>query len=675
MNSEQLTQHVKTAQQGDDAAYGRIIQSYQDIAFHTALRHLGNAQDAEDAAQNAFIEAHTCLHTLRDPCAFPAWFKRIVFKQCDRLWRKRQPMQLEDDAWLMLADRHDTPEQMLTQLQRREAVRRQVRQLPELYRDVALLFYFNGRSTQQIATQLALTLSTVKKRLYTARNLLKEKLEPMSATKQPSQDNTFANRVRFFIALRHNDLTTLRQLVRQDADLLTTQTEWGVAAEGWYLPLGTMAIHLAASHNNLPLLDLVVEAGTDINLPDRSERTPLYHAAHMGQLDAANWLIERGANVNTPASNGQTPLHAAVVRNWPDIVDLLLDAGAETAVSDSQSRTPLDWAIAKNRPALAKKLAGDEAFNSPTAPQPSGTTHIWETGIKLLDLVAPFKWGGKNGLFTPISGIGADVVLCELVHSIANQHNGRAIHFGLELGGFTAASRQMQGRSNGIEPHIKLFFGKEKDSTAKQLHMVEQGAKRVAELAQSQPVLVIAYTHLALDDKMMAAFDKMATHKNVTLLFAGNETIGAEPPHLANLDAAITFDRLRGGEGWWPALDMARSYSKQFENEEHERIAKTAVRLAKRYSDLHLIYKNQGMAGFELPLYDDEVGETAVRARRLHIYLNQPMIVAEPWSATPAQFVPLPDTLTTVDRILHGEFDTTPEADMSKIGQWSPRWT
>ncbi len=96
---ELLEKLVIAAQNGDGEAYGRIVERFQDMAYYTAFSYLGEQQPAQDAVQDAFIEAYRCLSTLIEPRAFPAWFRRIVFKQCDRQTRRRQPLHY---IWMML---------------------------------------------------------------------------------------------------------------------------------------------------------------------------------------------------------------------------------------------------------------------------------------------------------------------------------------------------------------------------------------------------------------------------------------------------------------------------------------------------------------------------------------------------------------------------------------------
>jgi RNA polymerase sigma factor (sigma-70 family) len=668
---------VVAAQKGDAEAYGRIVERFQDMAYYHAFRYLGDHQQAQDAAQDAFIDAYYCLPSLETPVAFPAWFRRVVHKHCDRQVRGRQPDHLDDDIWRSLAAETPGPDQMLEQLQLRQAVQAAIHSLPEIYRQVTQLFYLHGRSLNDLALRLNLPISTIKKRLYTARRLLKEKMSPMTTpTYRPSADDTFANRIRFFIALKNSDLKQVRQLARRAPELLTTPTEWGVAAGGWHWPLGATALHWAASSGNSALAALLVEEGANINIPDQGGATPLKRAVHMGQVGVARWLLDNGADVNIAAANGQTALHAAVVRDWPEMLDLLLARGADATAADSQGRTPGDWAVVKGLPVLAGKLdAGDTAAASASKPEPTRVTVIWETGVKIIDLLAPLKWGGRNGLFTPLSGIGADVMLGELIHCMALHYGGTTVQLGLEQGDFTAESRLLQWRNCGVDAHVELFFGSGQDSDVRRRHLAGQGAQRALELAGAQPVLLLVYTDLALSDGVMAVLDQVHKAPNIITLFAGIESIGAEPAALSNLDAALTFDRQRAQQGLWPAIDPLRSYSAHFEDETHRAVAETAVRLCRRYLDLHPIYENQGMAGFDLVLYGEAERQAVLRARRLHRFLSQPLVVAEAWSATPGQFIPLAETLATTQAILDGELDDVPEEELVFGGRWSPRWT
>ncbi|VAW31153.1 hypothetical protein MNBD_CHLOROFLEXI01-3607 [hydrothermal vent metagenome] len=667
---------VTAVQQGNLEAFSQLVAQFQDMAYFTAFGYLGQQQQAQDAAQEAFWEAYRSLPTLREPKAFPGWLRRIVLKQCDRQTRGQQATLLALDNAAELASSLASPEHMLVQMQQQQAVLAAVNKLPEIYGEVTKLFYLNGRSYRNIAEQLNLPVSTIKKRLYAARQLLKEQLNPMTTESyRPSQDDTFTNRITFFIALKNSDLLQIRQLVRRDPALLSTKTEWGAAADGWYWPLGITALHWAASTGNQPLAALLLEAGDNIDIFDQQGgNTPLRRAAHMGQTELVKWLLENGADPQIAATNKQTALHTAVIRNRPKIAALLLNHGSDPAHEDNQGRTPLDWARLKGLSSLVELLGGKESEASTTI-QPAQTRHIWQTGIKIIDLIAPFKWGGRNGIFTPLSGIGIDVLVGELIGRMATMHQGKTVQLILERGDFNSQSRMWQWRNCGIDSFVELAACALTDSAARKQHLAAQAVKQVKAMAAKQPVLFIIDTGIVSTENVMTTFAELDELPNVTLLYDGIESIGAEPVALVDLDTAVTFNKQRAKEGLWPAIDIVRSYSHSYENEAHAALAQQAKRLAQRYADLHHIYQNQGMAGFDIAYYGDAERQAIMRGRRLDRYLSQPLTVAEPWSATPSASVPLPETMSTVQAILNGELDDVPEEELMMIGKWSPVWT
>ncbi|MDX1689068.1 MAG: sigma-70 family RNA polymerase sigma factor [Candidatus Promineifilaceae bacterium] len=677
---------VAAAQQDDDEAFGRLVEHYQDVAYYTAYRYLGDPQQAQDAAQEAFIDAYHCLPSLREPRAFPAWFRRIVFKHSHRILRRRSPDPIPDGKEHELTAGGAGPEGALEQMQRQQRVRMAVRSLPQIYRQVTTLFYLQGLSYAEIAERLDLPLSTVKKRLYTARKHLKEAIGPMTEkVDRPSQDDTFGNRVRFFLALKSDDLLQVRQLLRRQPELIHAKTEWGVASDGWYWPLGNTALHWAAGTGNEALAELLVEHGADVNDPDQMGKTPLVRAVHMGQTEMVRWLLQHGANRagRTPSEGGGptglTPLHVAVIQNHADVAELLLAHGADASATDDEDRTPLDWAHVKGLPELVDLLGGEVPRETqPTEPRtfrPDRDDSLWETGIKAIDLMAPLQWGGRNGIFTPLSGVGLDVMVAELVERTASTFGGSTVQVGLEYGDFTEESRRLMWRNVGLGDSVDLFFGREGDSPARKRHLAERAVQRAVEVAETGPVLFLAYTHLALQERVMEILQRAHGHDLVTTLLVGSETIGAEPAALTDLDAAVTFDRGRARQGLWPAIDPIHSYSTTFASEEHERLATRAQRLFRRYRDLELIYENQGMDGFDMALYGQEERTAVIRARRLHRFLTQRLFVAEPWTGVPGEFVPLEKTLETAEAILEGELDDVPEDDLMFITHWSPRWT
>jgi len=167
------------ARDGDLEAYGRIVRQFQDMAYGSAYAILGDFHLAQDAAQEAFIEAHRKLDQLRDPAAFPGWFRRIVFKHCDRITRRKHVPTTPLDTAVGTASDELTPAQAVEKREMQEKVLQAIRSLPNHQRMTTTLFYINGYSQNDIAEFLEVPLTTVKKRLHDSRTRLKERMIDM----------------------------------------------------------------------------------------------------------------------------------------------------------------------------------------------------------------------------------------------------------------------------------------------------------------------------------------------------------------------------------------------------------------------------------------------------------------------------------------------------------------
>lgn len=156
-------------------AYEEIVRRFQGLAYASAYATLGDTHLAEDAAQEAFVEAWRRLADLREPAAFPGWLRRIVLTQCHRLLRKRPNVVAYDLSAIMQRSGEDG-RGMAEQLGLQEQVRAALESIPTHEREVVTLFYLQDYAQSDIATFLELPLTTVKKRLHSARNRLKERL-------------------------------------------------------------------------------------------------------------------------------------------------------------------------------------------------------------------------------------------------------------------------------------------------------------------------------------------------------------------------------------------------------------------------------------------------------------------------------------------------------------------
>jgi RNA polymerase sigma factor (sigma-70 family) len=176
---EQLSSLVLRAQAGAPDAYGEIVQLFQDMAYGYAYSLLGEFHWAEDAAQEAFIEAYREMDQLREPEAFPGWFRKIVFKHCDRLIRDRRSWAASLDDADQVASRESDPSEAMERGELRDQVRTAIKALPDSERTVTMLFYINGYSQREVADFLEVPVTTVKNRLYTSRKRLAERMISM----------------------------------------------------------------------------------------------------------------------------------------------------------------------------------------------------------------------------------------------------------------------------------------------------------------------------------------------------------------------------------------------------------------------------------------------------------------------------------------------------------------
>ena len=196
---EELEALLIKAQRGDLDAYGEIVRRFQDMAVGYAGAILRDAHLAEDVAQEAFTEAYLNLSSVYGAHAFPGWLRKIVFKFCDRLTRKKrvQLVSLESAGELRSQDRG--PAEILESKDAQEFVQASLRSLPEQERTVVNLFYINEFSQKEVAAFLELPVTTVNFRLHSARKQLKKEFISMACQtmkdKRPSKDDDFTDKV------------------------------------------------------------------------------------------------------------------------------------------------------------------------------------------------------------------------------------------------------------------------------------------------------------------------------------------------------------------------------------------------------------------------------------------------------------------------------------------------
>jgi len=173
----ELSELVEAAQSGDSEAYAVLIQRFQQMAYTTAYRYLGDHHLAQDLVQEASLEAFVHLPQLKEPGAFPGWFRQIVFRQCTRVLRQvtLQCTSLEAVSDGLLAE--SSPEDIAVQGEVQASVHSALASLPRHEQLVAALFYGCGYSYNEVSALLKIPITTVKKRLHTARQKLRMQLQ------------------------------------------------------------------------------------------------------------------------------------------------------------------------------------------------------------------------------------------------------------------------------------------------------------------------------------------------------------------------------------------------------------------------------------------------------------------------------------------------------------------
>ena len=396
---------VERAQNGDRTAYNHLIQRFQKMAVAYGYAKLGDRSLAEDVAQEAFLYAYRTLDQLREPAAFPGWFRRVVQGQINRHQRRQQPHFVTLETADMLSINRTSPAATLEAHEEEQEVLAAIDNLPEAQRTVIALFYIGEYSQQAISAAkgdewFAFLVARGAKPdigVYFWRN------EPEQVRALLAADPTQANAIGVQNATplcSVMDISMAQLLLDYGADPFfplenTWCKEYGAdtpmrwAASRPERPdffrfllnyTGTpIDIHLACALGDVaevkqylaaepPLL----EARTGATHVLLSDLTPLHVTALYRQAAIAKLLLERGANPNatTASVHKMTPLHLAVMYSAGDedeirvdVPQLLLAYEADLTLRDSvRQMTPLEWAEGKymadekGRTAVAKLL-------------------------------------------------------------------------------------------------------------------------------------------------------------------------------------------------------------------------------------------------------------------------------------------------------------------------------
>lgn len=324
---------------------------------------------------------------------------------------------------------------------------------------------------------------------------------------------------------------------------------------------------------------------------------------------------------------------------------------------------------------------------------------ILETGIKVIDLICPVLKGGKVGLFGG-AGVGKTVVIQELIHNIASNHGGYSVFAG--VGERTREGNDLyhEMKDSGVLPKVAMVFGQMNEPPGARLR-VALSALTMAEHfrdAEGKDVLLfidnifrftqagsevsallgripsaVGYqptlgTEMGILQERITSTDKgSVTSVQAVYVPADDLTDPAPATTFAHLDSTVVLNRSLSEIGIYPAVDPLDSSSTILDpnivGEEHYAVAREVQRMLQRYKDLQDIIAILGME--ELSEADKEL---VTRARKIQKFLSQPFFVAEQFTGTKGEYVPLAETIRSFKEILEGKHDNKSENDFYMKG-------
>ena len=335
----------------------------------------------------------------------------------------------------------------------------------------------------------------------------------------------------------------------------------------------------------------------------------------------------------------------------------------------------------------------------PSYSDQSGTTEILETGIKVVDLIAPYAKGGKIGLFGG-AGVGKTVLIMELIHNIAKQHGGISVFTG--VGERTREGNDLYNEmcESGVISKTALVYGQMNEPPGARMRVAlsgltmaeyfrdregqdvllfidnifrfTQAGSEVSALLGRMPSAVgyqptLATEMGALQERITSTKKGSITSVQAVYVPADDLTDPAPATTFAHLDATTVLSRSIASLGIYPAVDPLESTSRILSPDvvgiEHYEVAREVQRILQRYKELQDIIAIMGM---------DELSEddklVVNRARKIQRFLSQPFFVAEQFTGMEGRYVPVKETIRGFKEILEGKHDNLPESAFLFVG-------
>ena len=336
---------------------------------------------------------------------------------------------------------------------------------------------------------------------------------------------------------------------------------------------------------------------------------------------------------------------------------------------------------------------------APTLAEQSNKTEILETGIKVVDLIAPITKGGKAGLFAG-AGVGKTVLITELINNIAKFHSGNSVFAGVGERTREGNDLYYEMEEAGVLGKTSLVFGQMNEPPGARLRVALSGLAMAETFRdQGKDVLlfidnIYRYTQAgaevsallgrlpsavgyqpnlqqemgALQERITSTKKGSITSVQAVYVPADDFTDPAPATTFAHLDATIVMNRALTEIGIYPAVDVLDSSSNSLDpevvGEEHYRVAREVQRISQSYKELQDIIAILGMEELS-----EEQKLTVARARRIQRYLSQPFFVAEKFTGNKGAYVKLEDTIKDFGDIIAGTYDDKPEDWFYMVGE------
>ena len=335
----------------------------------------------------------------------------------------------------------------------------------------------------------------------------------------------------------------------------------------------------------------------------------------------------------------------------------------------------------------------------PAFDEQSPVVEILETGIKVIDLLAPYAKGGKIGLFGG-AGVGKTVLIQELISNIATEHGGYSIFTGVGERSREGNDLWSEMKESGVLEKTALVFGQMNEPPGARMRVAETGltmaeyfrdkehqnvllfidnifrftqaGSEVSALLGRMPSAVGYQPTLAtemgeLQERIASTKNGSVTSVQAVYVPADDLTDPAPATTFAHLDATTVLSRKIVEQGIYPAVDPLESSSRILEadvvGQEHYEVARKVQEYLQKYKELQDIIAILGMEELS-----DEDKKVVARARKLQKFLSQPFHVAEVFTGIPGKYVPLKETIRGFKMIVEGEMDDYPENAFFNVG-------